>query len=67
LGTLDQQIAFELRNCGEDRHGHPPRRAGEINPAQGQTMYSHVVRSEALNRSPNIHGVATKSIQLGHD
>ncbi len=67
LRALDQEIAFEFGDSGNDLHRHPTGRTGEVHPTQGEAVNPDADRCQRIDGASNIHGIAAETVELGDD
>lgn len=65
--ALDEQVPLELSNSIEHVHGHRACRAGEVGPAECQTVNPDAHFREGFDGTAYIDSITTKAVQFGHD
>lgn len=61
---LNDQVAFELCNCGDDGHCHLARRAAEIHPAKREAMHADPDHIKVLHGLLYVDGIPSEPVQL---
>jgi hypothetical protein len=67
LSALNQKIALELGDGGQDVHRHAPGRAGHVGASELKAMHLDADRGELVDGRDHVNHVPSQAIQLADD